>query len=128
MDNKNINEEIFEYKMYITDLETNKKSKEINVSDLVFNDYIEFEFGNYEDEDYETLPYKDFKFFINDYAVTFYSPQCENLKQELAQYKNNWEELKKYLTEESKFDEYKDITYRETMGYVLDKMKELEEE
>lgn len=48
--------------------------------------------------------------------------------QELDQYKNNWEELKTYLIEESKFDEYKDITYRETMGYVLDKVKELEEE
>jgi hypothetical protein len=56
-------EVISEFKMYITDLETNKDSKEINVSDLIFNDYIEFEFGDYEDEDYGTLPYKDFKFF-----------------------------------------------------------------
>lgn len=82
------NEDIFECKMYITDLETNKKSKEINVSDLVFNDYIEFEFGNYEDEDYGTLPYKDFKFFINDYSITFYSPQYHKAKQELERYKN----------------------------------------
>ena len=82
------NEDIFECKMYITDLETNKKSKEINVSDLVFNDYIEFEFGNYEDEDYGALPYKDFKFFINDYSVTFYSPQYHKAKQELERYKN----------------------------------------
>lgn len=51
----------------------------------------------------------------------------DKLRKELDQYKNNWEELKKYLIEESKFDEYKDITYRETMGYVLDEMKELEE-
>ena len=36
-------------------------------------------------------------------------------------------ELEKYLKEENKFDEYKDITYRETMGYVLDKLKELKE-
>lgn len=78
-------EVIPEFKMYITDLETERKSKEINVSDLIFNDYIEFEFGDYEDEDYETLPYKDFKFFINDYSVTFYSPQMKVLQQKVEQ-------------------------------------------
>jgi hypothetical protein len=118
--------------MYITDLETNKKSKEINVSDLVFNDYVEFEFGNYEDEDYGTLPYKDFKFFINDYAVTFYSPQCENLKQELDQCKNNWEELKKWLNEEyDHYDKYGSAPTGCAMGEIkrtLNKMKELEED
>lgn len=74
-------EVIPEFKMYITDLETERESKEINVSDLIFKDYIEFEFGDYEDEDYGTLPYKDFKFFINDYSVTFYSPQMKDLQQ-----------------------------------------------
>ena len=78
-------EVIPEFKMYITDLETNKDSKEINVSDLIFNDYIEFEFGDYEDEDYGTLPYKDFKFFINDYSVTFYSPQMKDLQQKIEE-------------------------------------------
>lgn len=98
------NEEMFECKMYITDLETNKSSKEINVSDLVFNDWIEFEFGNYEDEDYGTLPYKDFKFFINDYSVTFYSPQyqkaikeIENLKNQLKQKENIIKEVREYI-------------------------------
>ena len=98
------NEEIFECKMYITDLETNKSSKEINVSDLVFNDWIEFEFGDYEDEDYGTLPYKDFKFFINDYSVTFYSPQyqkaikeIENLKNQLQQKENIIKEVREYV-------------------------------
>lgn len=81
-------EVIPEFKMYITDLETNKDSKEINVSDLIFNDYIEFEFGDYEDEDYGTLPYKDFKFFINDYSVTFYSPQMKDLQQKVEQLEN----------------------------------------
>lgn len=125
MDNKNINEEVFECKMYITDLETNKKSKEINVSDLVFNDYIEFEFGNYEDEDYETLPYKDFKFFINDYSVAFYSPQYKKKCEELDQYKNNWEELKKWV---KKVVEIYNNVDGKTLLMVLDKMKELEEE
>lgn len=81
-------EVIPEFKMYITDLETNKDSKEINVSDLIFKDYIEFEFGDYEDEDYGTLPYKDFKFFINDYSVTFYSPQMKDLQQKVEQLEN----------------------------------------
>lgn len=49
----------------------------------------------------------------------------ENQQQELERYKNIIDELEKYLKEENKFDEYKDITYRETMGYVLDKLKEL---
>ena len=82
------NEEMFECKMYITDLETNKDSKEINIQDLVFDDYVEFEFGDYEDEDYLQLPYKDFKFFINDYSVTFYSPQYNRLNNILDELEN----------------------------------------
>lgn len=121
MNNNKLNEEMFECKMYITDLETDRKSKEIDVKDLVFNDYIEFEFGNYEDEDYLQLPYKDFKFFINDYSVTFYSPQYHKLQ-------SNWnslrEDLKRY-----------DLTYLHESGEhqlayviedILDKMNELE--
>ena len=91
MNNKKVfNEDIFECKLYITDLETNKKSKEINILDLIFNEDLEFEFGNYEDNNYETLPYKDFKFFANDYSVTFYSPQYHKLK-------SNWDKLKGYI-------------------------------
>ena len=52
----------------------------------------------------------------------------ENQQQELERYKNIVDELEKYLKEENKFDEYKDITYRETIGYVLDKLKELKGE
>ena len=90
-------EVIPEFKMYITDLETERKSKEINVSDLIFNDYIEFEFGDYEDEDYGTLPYKDFKFFINDYSVTFYSPQMKDLQQKVEQLENIRKEAIEYI-------------------------------
>ena len=90
-----VNEDVFECKMYITDLETNKKSKEINVSNLVFDDWIEFEFGDYEDEDYGTLPYKDFKFFINDYSVTFYSPQYQKAIKEIKRLNNIINELEK---------------------------------
>ena len=95
MNDNKLNEEMFECKMYITDLETDRKSKEIDIKDLVFDDYIEFEFGDYENEDYLQLPYKDFKFFINDYSVTFYSPQYHKLK-------SNWNSLRKYAKDEFK--------------------------
>lgn len=36
-------------------------------------------------------------------------------------------ELKNWLKEESEFDEYKDVDYREAMECALDKIKELEE-
>ena len=94
---KNNVEIIPEFKMYITDLETERDSKEINVSDLIFDDYIEFEFGNYEDEDYATLPYNDFKFFINDYSVTFYCPQMKELQKELQQKENIIKEVREYI-------------------------------
>ena len=66
----------------------------LDFSNDVANDYIEFEFGDYEDEDYETLPYKDFKFFINDYSVTFYSPQMKDLQQKVEQLEKENEYLK----------------------------------
>lgn len=81
--NNELREEIFECKLYITDLETGKKSNEISITDLIFDDNLEFEFGSYEDEDYGQLPYKDFKFFINDYSVTFYSPQYKKALEKL---------------------------------------------
>ena len=93
MNKKELKEDIFECKMYITDLKTKQKSKEIDVGDLIFDDYIEFEF---DDEDYGTLPYKDFKFFINDYAVTFYSPQYVKLKQENQKLKEKIKNIVEY--------------------------------
>ena len=47
----------------------------------------------------------------------------EDLEQELDQYKNNWEELKKWIKNISKYS-YDD---NGTFGDVLNKMKELEE-
>ena len=101
-------EVIPEFKMYITDLETNKDSKEINVSDLIFNDYIEFEFGDYENEDYGTLPYKDFKFFINDYSVTFYSPQMKDLQQKVEQQEKEIERLNNIIDTMLEFSFFKE--------------------
>lgn len=109
-DNGFNNEDIFECKMYITDLETNKNSKEIDVSDLVFKDWIEFEFGDYEDEDYGTLPYKDFKFFINDYSVTFYSPQYHKLQ-------SNWNSLRELIEKEkTRLAKECSHTYEDSLG------------
>lgn len=98
-----------EFKMYITDLETGKDSKEINISDLIFDDYIEFEFGDYEEDDYATLPYKDFKFFINDYSITIYSPQMKELENQLQQKENIIKEVREYI--ENNWISKKDADY-----------------
>ena len=126
MNKEELKEEIFECKMYITDLETNKNSKEISITDLIFNDDLEFEFGNYEDEDYGQLPYKDFKFFINDYSVTFYSPQYHKALQQIDQLTNNWNELEEYI--ELQRDEYsnEDKEYWH-INKILEYMKEIKE-
>lgn len=138
MNKEEIKNDIFEVKMYIKDLETEQKSKEIDVSDLIFKDYIEFEFGNYGDEDYGTLPYKDFKFFINDYSVTFYSPQFENLQQENKELKHILDELEKWAKEgmetgvhlayECDLD-FEDVLnkIKELRGYSMNKEKALEQ-
>lgn len=48
--------------------------------------------------------------------------------EELDQYKNNWEELKKWLEDDLK-EVYRDAGYRHRLILeVLDKMKELEDE
>lgn len=129
MNKGELKEEIFECKMYITDLETNKNSKEINITDLIFDDNLEFEFGNYEDDDYGQLPYKDFKFFINDYSVTFYSPQYHKALKQIDQLTNNWNELEEWINfciksvNSSPFKKAYLFPYNE----VLDKMKEIKE-
>jgi len=117
MNDNGIEQDIFECKIYINDLETNKKSKEINITDLIFDDNLEFEFGNYEDEDYLQLPYKDFKFFINDYSVTFYSPQYHKLQ-------SNWNSLREWLEKVVKLTA--NIDEKMTCKNVLNKMNELE--
>lgn len=54
----------------LKDKETGIESKPVNIEEVMFNqNYIEFEFGEPEDEDYGVLPYKDFLFFRDDYEV-----------------------------------------------------------
>lgn len=54
----------------LKDKETKQESKEITIEELIYNQNdIEFKFGNYEDEDFNVLPYKDFLFFQEDYEV-----------------------------------------------------------
>lgn len=50
--------------------ETNQESKEVSIEDIIFNQNdIEFEFGKYGEDDYGTLPYKDFLFFQDAYEL-----------------------------------------------------------
>ena len=49
------------------------------------------------------------------------------LKEEINRLNNIIDELEKYLEEESRYNEYKDVFYRDHMGYVLDKLKELKD-
>lgn len=51
--------------------ETGQESNPVDIEDVIFNqDEIEFEFGDYiEDDDYRTLPYNDFLFFRDEYDV-----------------------------------------------------------
>ena len=56
--------------IHLVDKETGQESKGIAIEDLIFNQQeIEFEFGEFGDEDFATLPYKDFLFFQDDYEV-----------------------------------------------------------
>lgn len=54
----------------LRDKETGRESSPVDIEEVIFNQSeIEFEFGEYSNEDYETLPYKDFLFFRDDYDV-----------------------------------------------------------
>lgn len=54
----------------LKDKETGIESKPVDIKEVIFNqNYIEFEFGEPEDEDYGALPYNDFLFFRDDYEV-----------------------------------------------------------
>ena len=44
----------------------------------------------------------------------------------INQLQSNWNSLREWLEKENEYSDYKDIFYREHMGYVLDKMNELE--
>ena len=63
----NLNTELY---IRLIDIDTKEKSNKVKLDDVIYNqNEIEFEFGEYGEEDYETLPYKDFLFFRNDYDV-----------------------------------------------------------
>lgn len=48
----------------LKDKKTNRISKKVKLEEIIYNrEGVEFEFGNYDDEDYETLPYTDFLFY-----------------------------------------------------------------
>ena len=50
--------------------ETKQYSKPVDIFDVIYNQHtIEFEFGEYDDDNYGTLPYKDFMFFQDQYDL-----------------------------------------------------------
>lgn len=54
----------------IRDKETSKISNAISLQDIVYRqNEIEFEFGEYGTEEYETLSYKDFLFYKDNYDL-----------------------------------------------------------
>lgn len=54
----------------IRDKEKSKISNTISLQDIVYRqNEIEFEFGEYGTEEYETLSYKDFLFYKNNYDL-----------------------------------------------------------
>lgn len=57
--------------IYLTDKKTGKKSKPVDIEDIIFRqNEIQFEFGDYlEDEGYGCLPYTDFLLFRDKYEV-----------------------------------------------------------
>lgn len=59
-------------KIYIQlkDKETGQISNKVKLEDIIYNQSeIAFEFGEYPNDDYGTLSYKDFLFSRNDYDV-----------------------------------------------------------
>ena len=87
---------------------------------------------DFEQENYEKLlrVYENCRWFINIHEQLIQN--LDNLQQELDQYKNNWEELKKTVKQIEKdvcdgiTDEH--LTTLEMTEIFLDKMKELEED
>lgn len=54
----------------IRDKEKSKTSNAISLQDIVYKqNEIEFEFGEYGTEEYETLSYKDFLFYKDNYDL-----------------------------------------------------------
>lgn len=59
-----------DYYIALFDKESRKLSNRVSLKDIIYNqDEVEFEFESEDLEDYETLPYKDFLFWRQDYEV-----------------------------------------------------------
>lgn len=57
--------EIIGINMYLVDRETGEKTKRVSIEDVIYNQFdIEFEFENG-----DALPYKDFLMYPDDYDV-----------------------------------------------------------
>ena len=83
------------------------------------------EYKYFDQENYEKLlrVYENCMWFINIHEQVIQN--LDNLHQELDQYKNNWEELKKWVKKVAEI--YNNVDGK-TLLMVLDKMKELEED
>lgn len=56
--------------MIIKNRENGRLSKEVAIEDVIYNQSeIEFELGDFNDEDYETITYNDFLYFQDDFEV-----------------------------------------------------------
>ena len=54
----------------LRDKETGKTSNKVKLEDIIYDQgEIEFYFGEYGEEDYETLSYKDFLFYRDDFEI-----------------------------------------------------------
>lgn len=72
-------------------------------------------------EDIEKIGYKEFYRYYKEKDILLHQQQIE-----LDQYKNNWEELKKYIGEEWYCFDNESLEF-EIAKSILNKMKELEE-
>ena len=83
------------------------------------------EYKYFDQENYEKLlrVYENCQWFINIHEQLIQN--LDNLHQKLDQYKNNWEELKKWVKKVAEI--YNNIDVK-TLLMVLNKMKELEED
>ena len=77
------------------------------------------EFENYHAQDFDNIIYC---------PLCYYKELYKRDKKEIERLNNIINELEKYLEEESKYDDYVDLFYREHMGSVLEILKELKEE
>lgn len=69
------------YYISLLDKGTKRISNRIPLKDVIYNqNEIEFEFGEFGTEEYETLPYKDFLFWSDDYEVVLEFDKKEDIE------------------------------------------------